>query len=134
MTRQAEEALAVLELDIDVRLPLQSYSIAIQQLVAIARAVAIKAQVLVLDEPTSSLDEAEVEKLFTVLRRLRADGIGVVFITHFLDQVDAVADRITILRNGRLVGEYTPSELTRVELISKMVGKVFKLQEPPLPT
>ncbi|MGV3614718.1 MAG: sugar ABC transporter ATP-binding protein [Fimbriimonas sp.] len=121
--RLATEALRVLDLDIDVRLPLQSYSIAVQQLIAIARAVAIDAKVLVLDEPTSSLDEAEVNGLFNVIRRLRADGIGVVFITHFLDQVDAVADRITILRNGKLIGEFVPADLSRVQLISKMVGK-----------
>jgi simple sugar transport system ATP-binding protein len=121
--RRAVEALKVLDLDIDVRLPLQSYSIAVQQLVAIARSVAIQAKVVVLDEPTSSLDEAEVNQLFNVIRRLRADGIGIVFITHFLDQVDAVADRITILRNGKLIGEFVPDSLSRVQLISKMVGK-----------
>lgn len=127
--RRAEKALEVLNLRIDVRLPLQSYSIAIQQLVAIARAVAIEAKVLVLDEPTSSLDEAEVEALFRVMRKLRSEGIGIVFITHFLDQVDAVSDRITVLRNGRLVGEFAPSELTRVQLIAKMVGKELEAHD-----
>jgi simple sugar transport system ATP-binding protein len=126
LNRQAEEALAVLNLDIDVRLPLQSYSIALQQLVAVARAVAVKAKVVVLDEPTSSLDEAEVESLFTVVRRLREEGLGIVFITHFLDQVDAISDRITVLRNGKLVGEWTPPELTRLQLVSRMVGKELK--------
>jgi len=121
--RKAEEALRVLNLDIDVRLPLSAYSIAIQQMVAIARAVSMKARVLVLDEPTSSLDEAEVKSLFAVMRSLRAEGIAIVFITHFLDQVDEVADRITVLRNGKLVGEFLPAGLTRVELIAKMVGK-----------
>lgn len=121
--RRAKEALAVLNLDIDVRLPLSSYSIAIQQMVAIARAVSMKARVLVLDEPTSSLDEAEVRSLFDVMRRLRGEGIAIVFITHFLDQVDEIADRITILRNGQLVGEFLPAGLTRIELIAKMVGK-----------
>ncbi|AIE84649.1 sugar ABC transporter ATP-binding protein [Fimbriimonas ginsengisoli] len=123
LNRQAEEALAVLNLEIDVRMPLGSYSIAIQQLVAIARAISTNVRVLVLDEPTSSLDEAEVEGLFVVLRRLQGRGIGIVFITHFLDQVDAVADRITVLRNGKLVGEYPSSSLSRVELVSKMIGK-----------
>jgi simple sugar transport system ATP-binding protein len=119
----ARDALKPLGLDIDVRLPLQSYSVAVQQLVAIARAVSIQAKVLVLDEPTSSLDEAEVEQLFRVIKDLKASGMGIVFITHFLDQVDAIADHITILRNGKLVGSSVAGELSRVELIARMIGR-----------
>ncbi|HSI74171.1 MAG TPA: sugar ABC transporter ATP-binding protein [Fimbriimonas sp.] len=119
----AEEALHPLGVHIDVRLPLQSYSVAIQQLVAIARAVAVQAKVLVLDEPTSSLDEAEVEQLFGIIRDLRGRGLGIVFITHFLDQVDAIADQITILRNGKLVGSHAAGELERVQLVAKMIGR-----------
>jgi simple sugar transport system ATP-binding protein len=123
MNQQARDLLARLDIDIDVTQLLGFYSVAIQQMVAIARALSISAKVVILDEPTSSLDAQEVEKLFTVMRNLRADGIGIIFITHFLDQVDAVSDRITVLRNGRLVGVYDAGELSRIELIAKMIGK-----------
>ena len=121
--RRAQEALAPLELSIDVTQPLRTYSIAIQQMVAIARALDQQAKVLVLDEPTSSLDTAEVEQLFRVMRRLRKDGLGIVFVSHFLDQVYAISDRLTVLRGGKLVGGYEAASLPRLELISKMIGK-----------
>jgi galactofuranose transport system ATP-binding protein len=98
-------------------------SIAIQQLIAIARALDVSAKLLVLDEPTSSLDEQEVKELFNVMRKLRAEGMGIVFVTHFLDQVYAISDRITVLRDGRLVGEYETAKLPKVELVSRMIGK-----------
>ena len=98
-------------------------SLAVQQMVAIARAVDMDCKVLILDEPTSSLDEREVEKLFSLMRGLKANGVGIIFITHFLEQVYEVCDRITVLRNGGLVGAYEVSELPRVQLISKMMGK-----------
>ncbi len=100
-------------------------SIAIQQMIAIARAVDMKCQVLILDEPTSSLDDDEVEKLFVLMRRLRDEGVGIIFVTHFLEQVYAVCDRITVLRNGELVGEYETKDLPRVMLVAKMMGKDF---------
>ena len=87
--------------------PLGSYSVAVQHIVAIARAVDLSARVLILDEPTASLDRHEVEILFAIMRELARRGIGIVFVTHFLDQVYAISDRITVLRNGRLVGERT---------------------------
>ena len=94
-------------------------------MIAIARAVDMKCQVLILDEPTSSLDDEEVEKLFVLMRRLQKEGVGIIFVTHFLEQVYAVCDRITVLRNGTLVGEYPVKELPRVELVAKMMGKNF---------
>ena len=102
---------------------LGSCSIAVQQMVAIARAVDMACKVLILDEPTSSLDEQEVAKLFTLMRDLRAKGVGIIFVTHFLDQVYEVCDRITVLRDGQLVGEYVIEDLPRVQLVSKMLGK-----------
>src|SRR5690606_28442405 len=99
----AKAALETLGLDIDVNRPLGSYSVAIQQLVAIARAVALDARVLILDEPTASLDAEEIRTLFRIMNELRAKGLGIAFVTHFLDQVYAITDRITVLRNGRLV-------------------------------
>jgi len=123
MRARAEAALARLGIRIDVNEPVASYSIAIQQLVAIARALDVQAKLLILDEPTSSLDEGEVERLFGILRQLKSQGLGIVFVTHFLDQVYAVSDRITVLRNGAFVGEYEAAKLPRIELISKMMGR-----------
>jgi galactofuranose transport system ATP-binding protein len=123
INNRAKVALSKLNLDIDVTKILNSYSVAIQQMVAIARAVDIKAKVLILDEPTSSLDENEVGKLFDIMKKLKSDGIGIIFVTHFLDQVYQICDRITVLKNGELVGEYEISQLPRYELVSKMLGK-----------
>ena len=123
VSRRAEAALARVDLKLDVSQPLSAYSIAIQQLIAIARALDISARLLVLDEPTSSLDEQEVKEFFSVIRKLRAEGMGIIFVTHFLDQVYAISDRITVLRDGRLVGEYETAKLPKVELVSRMIGK-----------
>ncbi|MGN0427842.1 MAG: sugar ABC transporter ATP-binding protein [Agathobacter sp.] len=102
---------------------LASCSIAVQQMVAIARAVDMECKVLILDEPTSSLDEQEVEKLFKLMRDLKARGVGIIFVTHFLDQVYEICDKITVLREGKLVGEYEIKDLPRLQLVSKMLGK-----------
>lgn len=126
MRRRAREALARLDIACDVDAELGSLSVAMQQMVAIARALDVQARVLVLDEPTASLDEKEVAELFGVMRRLRGEGLGIVFVTHFLDQVYAVSDRITVLRNGQLVGEFATAELPRLALISKMLGREVK--------
>jgi len=121
--RQAERALERVGLRMDVNQELASCSVAIQQMVAIARALDVHARLLIFDEPTSSLDEQETGELFQVMRRLRGEGLGIVFITHFLDQVYEIADRITVLRNGELVGEYESASLPRLTLIGKMLGK-----------
>jgi len=123
MHADAHALLARLNLDIDVTRLLASYSVAVQQMVAIARALAVSARVLVLDEPTSSLDEGEVQRLFDVMRRLRGEGMAILFVTHFLDQMYAVSDRITVLRNGERVGEYLKDELPPAALIRAMVGR-----------
>jgi simple sugar transport system ATP-binding protein len=122
MRKAAATALARVNLDLDVGAQLDRYSLAVQQMVAIARAVDIDARVLILDEPTSSLDKGEVEQLFTVMRALKEQGIAIVFVSHFLDQVYAIADRMTVLRNGKRVGEWTTAELSQGELVSKMLG------------
>jgi simple sugar transport system ATP-binding protein len=119
----ARALLARLHLDIDVSRLLSSYPVAVQQLVAIARALSVEAKVLILDEPTSSLDEREVARLFVVLRQLRDQGMAILFVTHFLAQTYAIADRITVLRNGELVGEYLKAELPPAALITAMVGR-----------
>jgi galactofuranose transport system ATP-binding protein len=122
----AGQALEKLDVEIDVTQPLESYSVAIQQMVAIARSLEItSAKILILDEPTSSLDVKESNKLFDVMQKLKSEGIGIVFITHFIDQVYQVSDRITVLRNGKLVGTYDTPSLPRVELIAKMLGRTI---------
>jgi len=121
--RLAHDAVTRLNLHIDVRRPVSAYSVAIQQMIAIARALEVNAKVLILDEPTSSLDAGEVKLLFAAMRKLRDQGLGIVFVTHFLDQVYEVTDRITVLRNGKLVGEYPTANLPRLELVARMMGK-----------
>ena len=123
LRRHAREALARLEVSCDVDTELGTLPLALQQMVAIARALDLRAKVLVLDEPTASLDEKEVAELFKIMRRLREEQMGIVFVTHFLDQVYAVSDRITVLRNGELVGEYPAAKLPRLALVSKMLGR-----------
>jgi monosaccharide-transporting ATPase len=125
----ASTYLARLSLDIDPGSSLSAHSLAVQQLVAISRAMVVDAKVLILDEPTSSLDAGEVQQLFAVMRSLRDDGVAILFVSHFLEQVYEVSDRMTILRNGQLVGEYLTAELPRLELVSKMIGKSLEVLE-----
>ncbi|MDF2523530.1 MAG: Monosaccharide-transporting ATPase [Clostridiales bacterium] len=125
INKRAEKALSRLDIQLDVTQKLDAYSVAIQQMVAIARALDISAKVLILDEPTSSLDTHEVKKLFEVMNKLKCQGLGIIFITHFLDQVYEICDRITVLRNGELVGEYEIELLPKVQLVANMIGKVF---------
>ncbi|MBP3210417.1 MAG: sugar ABC transporter ATP-binding protein [Oscillospiraceae bacterium] len=123
INRRAKELMSRFHMDIDVTRPLNNYSTAIQQMVSIARAVDIDAKILILDEPTSSLDDNEVQLLFNVMRELKAEGMGIIFITHFLDQIFAVSDRMTILRNGTLVGTYNTTDITKLQLVTLMIGK-----------
>ncbi|NQX49242.1 sugar ABC transporter ATP-binding protein [Paenibacillus tritici] len=127
--RAAELLTERMNLHIDVTLPLHSYSVAVQQLVAIARALNISAKVLILDEPTSSLDQNEVDQLFRIMRKLQQEGLSILFVTHFLDQMYEISDRVTILRGGELVGEYMAKELSRLDLVLKMIGKELHLLE-----
>jgi simple sugar transport system ATP-binding protein len=129
MNRRAEELLSELDLRIDPSDTLGAHPIALQQLVAIARAMAVSARVLILDEPTSSLDADEVAELFRVMRNLRDRGVAILFVSHFLDQVYEISDRMTVLRNGRLVGEHPTAELDKVALISAMLGHELDLLE-----
>ncbi len=130
MRRRASAALASLGVTIDPAAVLGSFSLATQQLVAIARAVSTHVRVLVLDEPTSSLDADEVAELFRVIRDLKASGIAIVFISHFLDQVYEICDRITVLRGGQLVGEFATTELLRIDLVEKMLGSAATTLPP----
>ena len=120
---RSQKIMDELGISVDVTSNLENYSLAIQQMVAIARAVDMDCKVLILDEPPSSLDDEEVEKLFVLMRRLRDQGVGIIFVTHFLEQVYAVCDRITVLRDGHFVGEYPIADLPRVKLVAAMMGK-----------
>ncbi len=123
MREGARTALERLNMQMNVRQQLSDCSIAIQQMVAIARAVDISAKILILDEPTSSLSADEVDRLFAVVRLLRDRGMAVIFVTHFIDQVYAISDSVTVLRNGRLVGDFATSSLSRIDLIAAMMGR-----------
>jgi monosaccharide-transporting ATPase len=123
MRRRAAALMSDIGVDLNVAAPLSSYSIATQQLVAIARAVDIESKVLILDEPTSSLDREEVAVLMRVMRRLADSGTALVFISHFLEQVYGICDRMTVLRNGKLVGEWATADLPENELIGHMLGR-----------
>ena len=126
---EARERLRRLGVEIEVERPLGAYSIAIQQLVAIARALEDDTRVLVLDEPTASLDAAETARLLDIVRELKARGLAIVFISHFLDQVYAIADRLTVLRNGRRVGVGTPQEIPPAKLVPLMLGRELEAVE-----
>ena len=123
MNADADKILKNLDIPAKATQQLSSCSLAVQQMVAIARAVDMDCKVLILDEPTSSLDEQEVEKLFHMMRELKGRGVGIIFVTHFLDQVYEICDKITVLRDGCLVGQYEIKDLPRVQLVAKMLGK-----------
>jgi ribose transport system ATP-binding protein len=124
--RMNEEAAALLrqfDVEADVRRPLGAHDIAVQQMVAIARAVSLDARLVVMDEPTSSLDEREVEVLFGVIRRLKARGVSVLFVSHRLDELYAVCDRVTVMRDGRTVAQSRMEEMNRLDLVTAMLGR-----------
>ncbi|MDR0519178.1 MAG: sugar ABC transporter ATP-binding protein [Clostridiales Family XIII bacterium] len=123
MNKRAHDILDSLGIPAVPRQQLSSCSLAVQQMIAIARAMDMESSILILDEPTSSLDEGEVRKLFALMNDLKGRGVGIIFVTHFIDQVYEVSDRITVLRGGELVGEYVASEMPQLELVSKMMGK-----------
>jgi monosaccharide-transporting ATPase len=126
MNAQARQVLQRLNIDLDVTQTLDTCSVAVRQMAAIARALEISsARILILDEPTSSLSTHETEQLFSVMRKLKSEGMAIIFITHFLNQVYEIADRITVLRNGKLVGTYATAALPTLELITKMIGRTL---------
>ena len=123
MNREAAELLRRFAVDIDVRRPLMEFSTAIQQMVAIARALSFQARLVIMDEPTSSLDEREVAVLFDVIRQLKREGVSVIYISHRLDELYAVCDRITVMRDGRTVMTGTMKDVSKLQLIASMLGR-----------
>jgi monosaccharide-transporting ATPase len=123
MNREAATILRRLDIDVDVTRPMYDYSIATQQMTALARALSTAAKLVIMDEPTSALAEQEVQTLFRVIRRLKSEGISVVFVSHRLDELYAVCDRVTVMRDGRTIEESPMAEISRYELVSKMLGR-----------
>ncbi|GAB7216841.1 hypothetical protein OS42_34530 [Dickeya oryzae] len=123
MEKRAAALMSSYGFELDVHEPLNRFSVAMQQIVAICRAIDLSAKVLILDEPTASLDTQEVEMLFTLMRQLRDQGVSLIFVTHFLDQVYQVTDRITVLRNGAFVGTCETASLPQIELVKMMLGR-----------
>jgi len=123
MHAEARALLTRFNIDIDVRRPLMAYSTAVQQMVAIARAIGFNAKLVIMDEPTSSLNEREVDVLFGVIRQLKAAGVSVIFVSHKLDELYAVCDRVTIMRDGRTVQVAAMAELSRLDLVTAMLGR-----------
>jgi galactofuranose transport system ATP-binding protein len=123
MNREAAAILRRVGIDVDATRPLLSLNVAVQQMVAIARAVSFDARLVVMDEPTSSLDEREVATLFDVIRQLKRDGVSVIFVSHRLDDLFAVCDRVTIMRDGETVEERAIPDITRLELVATMLGR-----------
>lgn len=123
MHREATEVLQRFDIQIDVRRPLMTFNTAIQQMVAIARAVSFDAKLVIMDEPTSSLDEHEVAVLFDVIRQLKREGVAVIFVSHKLDELYAVCDRVTVMRDGRTVAVATMAEMSKLQLVAAMLGR-----------
>jgi len=123
MNAQTRTILDRFGLEVDVTQPLGSLDVAVQQMVAIARAVSYDAKLVVMDEPTSSLDEREVETLFGVVRSLRADGVSTIFVSHRLDELYALCDRVTVMRDGQTVRTSPMQDVSKLELVADMLGK-----------
>ena len=123
MHEEARSLMARFNVNIDVRKPLHRFNTATQQMVAIARAIGFKAKLVIMDEPTSSLDEREVKVLFDVIRQLKGEGISVIFVSHKLDELYAVCDRVTIMRDGRTVKTAELKSISKIELVASMLGR-----------
>ncbi|POP34663.1 sugar ABC transporter ATP-binding protein [Lactonifactor longoviformis] len=131
MKREAQNALQQLGLELDPNLKMRELSVAKRQMVEIAKAVSMKAKVIIMDEPTSAISDKEVDALFRVIGEFRSRGIGIVYISHKMDEIFRIADRITVMRDGKTVGTYEASHLTANELIAKMVGRSIEDVYPP---
>ena len=129
MNRDARASLKEFGIDIDPAQPLSSYSVAVQQVIAIARAVELSGKVLILDEPTASLDRDEVQLLFSVIHKLKERGLSIVFITHFMDQVFEHADRATVLRNGQVVGTRLLRDVSQTDIVTLMLGRQLEARK-----
>jgi ABC-type sugar transport system ATPase subunit len=131
MRRGAREVLGRLHARIDVRRLVGELSVAQQQLVEIAKALVVESRFLIMDEPSAALAEQELDELFAIIRRLEAEGVGIIYISHRLEEVFAIADRVTVLKDGRHVGTWNVGKVTRERLVEAMVGRALSGQFPP---
>lgn len=129
MITGCEQVLADLGIHINVTAPLSTYGTAVQQMVAIGRAISVNAKLVIMDEPTSSLDTKEVRVLFDIIKKLKAKNIAVIFISHRLDEIFEICEHVTILKDGALSGEVDIREIDQLRLINLMIGKEAKQLE-----
>lgn len=128
--READKLLGDLGLDVDVSRPVEDYPLGIQQMIEICKALAFDCRIIVMDEPTSALTEPEVEKLFGIIEQLKGRGCGIIYISHKMEEIYRIADRITVLRDGEYVGTAKKSQLGRDKLVQWMVGRKLNQQFP----
>ena len=130
MNRRSRELLLSLDIDINVTRPIEEYSISVQQMIEVAKALSFEAKLLVMDEPTSALREHEVEQLFKIVRRLKDSGVAIVYITHKMEEIYEITDRITVFRDGRYIGTSKTKDITQEEMIQWMVGRKIEMLYP----
>ncbi len=128
---RGREALDLLGLEVPLDTPVEDLPLSVRQLIEVAKALAASAEIIVMDEPTSALTDPEVERLFGLIASLKARGCGIVYITHRMEEIYRIADRITVLRDGRYIGTARASELPGPELVRRMVGRALNQQFPP---
>jgi ribose transport system ATP-binding protein len=133
INNQAQELLDVIHLNLDPRTKVANLSVAQQQMVEIAKALSFNSEVLIMDEPTAALTESEIEELFSIIRKLRQQGVGIVYISHRLEELKLISDRITVMRDGRYIDTVLTEETTRDEIISMMVGRTIYETAPEIP-
>jgi ribose transport system ATP-binding protein len=132
MNRRATQILKGLGIDIDLRKPVRDLSIAARQMVEVAKAISLEARILIMDEPTSALTEKEIKELFARIRQLKAAGVSIVYISHRMEELFEIGDRVTVLRDGKNIGTYKIGDITRAELIRLMVDRELTDQFPKL--
>src|SRR5678816_2275699 len=130
MQKQAASILNGLGVSTDVRRPVRELSIAQQQMVEVAKAISLDARILIMDEPTSALTEREIAELFARIRQLKQSGVSIVYISHRMEELFEIGDRVTVLRDGRNVGTYQIQEVSREQLIRLMANRELTNQFP----
>lgn len=134
MKDESKRYLDMLDVKVDPSKKLKDLRIGEQQLVEIAKAISLNSEIIVMDEPTSAISEKEAEKLFTIIRRLRGEGKGIIYITHRMEEVFKIADRLTVMRDGQYIGTVNAAETCKDEIIKMMVGRDMSEQYPKDPT
>ncbi len=134
MAAEARKYLEMLDVHVDPATKLKDLRIGEQQLVEIAKAISLNSEIIIMDEPTSAISEKEAEKLFTIIRKLRSEGKGIIYITHRMEEIFQIADRLTVMRDGTYIGTVKASETSKDEIIKMMVGRDMSEQYPKDPT